>query len=879
MKKMGLHEIRREFLDFFKEKEHLVEESYSLVPINDNSLLLIGAGMAPLKKYFTGELVPPKSKMATCQKCMRTGDLENVGVTARHATFFEMLGNFSFGDYFKKEAIHWAWEFLVDRLELNPEDLWVSVYLDDDEAYNIWEKEIGIPKERIVRLGKEDNFWELEVGPSGPCSEIHVDRGEKYGCGDPDCKPGCDCDRFLEVWNLVFTQFNKDEEGVYHPLSHPNIDTGMGLERLTTVLENADNIFEIEAIQDIIKKIEEISNYKYKSDPKLDMSVRVITDHVRAMTFMASDMIVPSNEGRGYVMRRIIRRAARHGKILGINRPFLNEISQVVIDSWSINYKDLKKNEDRIKSVIKTEEDKFSQTIDHGIEILNSYITDLESKNEKVLSGKDAFKLYDTYGFPLDLTKEILTEKNISVDEEEFQNEMESQRKRAREASQNTDNIGWSSQDSGLEIEEEKTEFLGYVCDFSDGKVLKIIKDNEFLDELSKDEKGGIILDKTPFYGEGGGQVGDIGKIYSENFEFKVTNTKKTHSGVIIHIGEVVKGSVKLDELVTTEINIERRNAIKRNHSATHLLHKALKVVLGDHVNQGGSEVNDKSFRFDFSHYEAVPKDKLEEIEELVNDYIYSETYSDIYEKSIEEAYEEGAIGLFEDKYEDKVRIVSFPNISKELCGGTHVDKTSDIGIFKILSETGIASGVRRIEATTGKNVYNILKSLEDRENKLIATLKGNKENVLDKAKALVENNKELEKEIQKLNKSNLRDNLESILENSQDLEDIKIITSRIDNQDVNTLRDLADELRDKSENSVIVLGTAVDDKVNFVVAVSKSLIPRGVHAGKIIKEVAAITSGGGGGRPDMATAGGKKVEKLDEALNSVYHILEKLMK
>ncbi len=879
MRKLGLHEVRKEFLNFFKEKDHLIHDSYSLVPINDNSLLLIGAGMAPLKKYFTGELVPPKNRMSTCQKCMRTGDLENVGITARHATFFEMLGNFSFGDYFKREAISWAWEFLTERMELDPKDLWVSVYLEDDEAFEIWEKEVGVPKERIVRLGKEDNFWELEVGPSGPCSEIHVDRGPEFGCGDPDCKPGCDCDRFLEVWNLVFTQFDKDEQGVYHPLSHPNIDTGMGLERLTTILEGADNIFEIAAIKDIINKIEEVAGYKYGTDPKKDMSVRVITDHTRAMTFMASDMIIPSNEGRGYVMRRIIRRAARHGKLLGVDRSFLTEIVQVVIDSWSVDYTDLKKNEDRIKSVINTEEEKFSETIDKGIEILNDYVDNLDDSKEKILSGKDAFRLYDTYGFPLDLTMEILKEKDIQVDQEGFKEEMEAQRNRARSASHSNENIGWSSNDKDVDLGLDKTEFLGYTEEFSQGKVLKILRDGNELESLQVGDQGGIIVDKTPFYGEGGGQVGDTGSITSDSFVFIVEDTKKTPEGVIIHLGKVDKGSINLNDVVDLQIDVNRRNAIKRNHSATHLLHKALKVVLGDHVAQGGSEVNDKTFRFDFSHYEQIPKDKLLEIEELVNKYIYTETKSEIYEKTISEAYEEGAIGLFEDKYKEMVRIVNFPNISKELCGGTHVNKTSDIGMFKILSESGIASGVRRIEATTGLNVYRILKDTEKKELDIIVSLKANKENVLEKAKGLVDRNKELEKEVENLKRSNLRENLDSILENYEDLDGIKIITKRIDNQNLNSLRDLADELKDKAKEALIVLGTANEGKVNLVVSASKSLLPRGVHAGKIIKEVAQITGGGGGGRPDMATAGGKNVEKLDEALNSVYHITKNLLK
>ncbi|NLW42732.1 MAG: alanine--tRNA ligase, partial [Tissierellia bacterium] len=590
MKRMGLHEVRKEFLDFFEKKNHLIHDSYSLVPINDPSILLVGAGMAPLKKYFTGELVPPKTRMATCQKCMRTGDLENVGKTARHATFFEMLGNFSFGDYFKKEAIEWAWEFLTVNCEMNPEELWVSVYLDDDEAHDLWRDLIGVPEDRIVRLGKEDNFWELEVGPSGPCSEIHVDRGPEFGCGDPDCKPGCDCDRFLEVWNLVFTQFDKDEQGVYHPLSNPNIDTGMGLERLTAVLENADNIFEIEAVQDIVKKIEEVSGYKYHSDDEKDMSVRVITDHVRAMTFMASDMIIPSNEGRGYVMRRIIRRAARHGRLLGIEDSFLAKIAQVVIDSWSVSYDELKKNEERIISVIETEENRFAETIDKGMDILNEYIENLDANIKTVLSGKDAFKLYDTYGFPIDLTREILEERNYSVDEEEFAKEMEAQRERARNASLAGEDSGWHSQSGEFEIHGEPTDFRGYEEFNSLGTVTGLMKDNAELDKLSEGELGVVILDRSSFYGEGGGQVGDTGVLEGKDFVFKVEDTKKTSGGITIHIGKVEFGDIKIGDTLEAKVDSTRRRNIMRNHSATHLLHAALRKVLGNHVQQGGSE-------------------------------------------------------------------------------------------------------------------------------------------------------------------------------------------------------------------------------------------------------------------------------------------------
>lgn len=874
MKKLGLHEIRKEFLDFFEEKNHLIHDSYSLVPHNDDSMLLIGAGMAPLKKYFTGELVPPRKRMSTCQKCMRTGDLENVGKTARHATFFEMLGNFSFGDYFKREAIEWAWEFMTERLEIPEEVLWVSVYEEDDEAFKIWEEEIGLPKDRIVRLGKEDNFWELEVGPSGPCSEIHVDRGPEYGCGDPNCKPGCECDRFMEVWNLVFTQYDKDEKGVYHPLAHPNIDTGMGLERIATILEGVDNIFEIEAVQDIIHSIEKVSGYEYGNDSSKDESVRVITDHARASTFMVSDAVVPSNEGRGYVLRRLIRRAARHGRLLGINEPFLTKISDKVIDSWKVSYPELETNRDRIKQVIAQEEKKFAETIDQGMDILEDLVKELEAKKEDVLSGKDAFRLYDTFGFPVDLVIEILAEKNIKVDRAGFDEEMEAQRERARSA-QNSSNIGWSSKSNDLEIDGDETEFLGYKSLTGKGKVIGLLKENDHVDRLETGDQGLIILDKTPFYGASGGQNGDRGLIDGQGFSFQVTNTIKTKTGIIIHIGNVLEGNISIEDEVEASVNNERRLSIARNHSATHLLNAALRNVLGDHVVQAGSEVEEKSFRFDFTHFEAIDKETLDEIENLVNDYIYSETKAEVYELPIEKAYDEGAIGIFEDSYKDMVRIVNFPNISKELCGGTHVEKTSDIGIFKILSESGIASGTRRIEATTGKNVYEMMKDQDRFVEEIQTSLKANKDNIINKINSLLDENKELEKSLHEFKKDQLRSEIDLLLENAKEVNGVKILSARIDNQEVEDLRNLADELRDKLVDAVVVLGTANENKVNFVATVSDSVIKKGPKAGDIIRKVASITGGGGGGRPNMATAGGKDKSKLDEALDSVYDIVK----
>jgi len=751
MKKIGLHEIRKEYLDFFREKEHLIAPSFSLVPKNDKSLLLIGAGMAPIKKYFTGEATPPSNRMSTCQKCIRTGDIDNVGRTARHATFFEMLGNFSFGDYFKKEAISWAWEFLTERLELNPEDLWVTVYLDDDEAHELWNKMIGIPEERIVRLGKADNFWELEVGPSGPCSEIYIDRGEQFGCGHEDCKPGCDCDRFLEVWNLVFTQFDKDEQGVYHPLPNPNIDTGMGLERIASVLENADNIFEIGAIKDILKRVEKVSGYVYGSNPNNDVSVRVITDHARAMTFLVSDGVLPSNEGRGYVLRRLIRRAARHGKLLGIEGGFLPEVADVVINSWAVEYTELKEKESQIKRIIKAEEEKFQETIDQGISILESFIDEMKSNEETLLSGDKAFKLYDTYGFPLDLTKEILIEKHLRVDEDEFNINMEAQRTRARLAREDGDNSGWGDKDAKELYKDLATTFRGYEVTNLETEVIGLFKENSKIEELTNPDEGILVLNQTPFYGESGGQVGDLGVIESSDFKAEVIDTKKTKDGLILHIVRIIEGSVHSKNEVIATVDEYRRDSLRRNHSATHLLHKALKEVVGEHVNQAGSFVLPNRLRFDFTHFESIAKDDLTKIEKIVNTKILEGLEVVINETTLKEAQASGAVGLFEDKYKDNVRIVRMGDYSQELCGGTHVKNTSNIGMFKILSESGIASGVRRIEAITGFGVYDYINQIEAEADEISHVLKTNRTSIIEKAKSLTEEIKEKDKEIEKI--------------------------------------------------------------------------------------------------------------------------------
>ncbi|MDU7114595.1 MAG: alanine--tRNA ligase [Peptoniphilus harei] len=871
MKYLGLHDIRTEFLKFFESKGHFILPSFSLIPKNDKSLLLIGAGMAPMKKFFTGEEVPPAKRVTTCQKCIRTGDIDNVGLTDRHATFFEMLGNFSFGDYFKHEVIPWAWEFLTVNLEIPKEDLWVTVYKDDDEAFNIWKDVIGIPEEKIIRLGKEDNFWELEVGPSGPCSEIYVDRGLEYGSVDE--RPGGEGDRFIEVWNLVFTQFDKDEEGNYNPLSHPNIDTGMGLERIATVLQKTDNIFEIDAIKDIIGEISKLSGKKYGEDKKSDISFRVITDHIRAMTFMISDTIVPSNEGRGYVLRRLIRRAARHGRKLGIKRAFLFEIADMVIDSWGDQYKELKENRESIKEIIRREEEKFLETIDGGLVRLNANIEEMKSSGEKLLDGKKAFKLYDTYGFPIDLTEEILKEEGLDVDMAGFKREMDDQKTRAREA-RDDKNVGWANQDNKHLFEGLSNEFLGYEKNECCGNIIRIISDDdEIVDSINEGEKGIVILDKTTFYGESGGQVGDTGEIISDKFKLKVTDTKKTKDGLHLHFVEVEEG--KLEKApVKALIDVKRRNNIRRNHSVTHLLHRALKDVLGNHVNQAGSLVMPDKMRFDFSHFEAMSKEEIDKVEKIVNEKIFEALPVETKITNLEEAKEMGAIGLFEDKYHGEVRVLSMGDYSRELCGGTHVSNTSEISMFKILSESGISNGIRRIEAITGPAVLKYLNELKDEQEDIAKELKSNREEILQKIKLNIKSLKEANKEIEKLEHDMAKDQISGLLDSVKNKNGINYVIKKFDGVDVNTLRDLADEVRNKVGSVVVLFATVNEGKLNFICAVSKDLVEKKIAAGKLIKEIAKVAGGGGGGRPDMATAGGKDIAKVEEALNKLSDLL-----
>ena len=877
MRKMGLHEIRREYIDFFEEKGHLVAPSFSLVPKNDKSLLLIGAGMAPLKKYFTGEATPPSDKMVTCQKCIRTGDIENVGKTARHATFFEMLGNFSFGDYFKSEATAWAWEFLTEVLEIEEKDLWVTVYFEDDEAFEIWNKEVGVPKERIVRLGKEDNFWELEVGPSGPCSEIFVDRGIEYGCGNEDCKPGCECDRFIEIWNLEFTQYDKDEQGVYHPLPSPNIDTGMGLERMAAVIEGVNTIFDVAAIKDILNKVVEIAGVEYEVDKKNDESIRIITDHARAMTFLVSDGVLPSNEGRGYVLRRLIRRAARHGKLLGIQDSFLTEVADVVIDSWKVEYKELEERRDRIKKIILSEEDKFQETIHQGLAILENYIDDMNKKNETVFSGEDAFKLYDTYGFPLDLTKEILEEKSLKVDEDKFNEYMEEQKTRARNA--RNEDSGWHSKIEKDLFKDLDTLFQGYEHTSIESEVTGLFIDNKSVDKMTEGEEGILTLDQTPFYGESGGQVGDTGLIKGDAFTLEVLDTKHTSEDHTIHIVRVTEGEISLGDQVFSQVDEERRDAIRKNHSATHLLHRALKDVLGDHVNQAGSVVDEDRLRFDFTHYESVTDDQLKRIERIVNDKILAAIDVVTLETSLDEAQKMGVVGLFEDKYGDEVRVLTMGDYSRELCGGTHVKNTGAIGLFKIISESSIASGVRRIEAITGNAVYDYINDMEKSIDEIAKLVKSDKAGIVEKLNSMIADSKEREREIEKMKSKMASSVADDIIKSKKEESGISYISHKVENMDMNALRNLGDEIKNRLEDAVIVLASEKDGKVFFVTMVSESAKKKGIHAGNTIREVAKLTGGSGGGRPDMAQAGGKDASKINQALEMVPSLIKEQLK
>ena len=863
MRRLGLNEIREEYLEFFESKGHLRLKSYPLIPNNDKSLLLINAGMAPLKDYFTGVKKMSKNRATSSQKCIRTADIDNVGKTQRHGTFFEMLGNFSFGDYFKREAITWAWEFLTEKLEMDKNLLSVTVYEEDDEAYDIWRNEVGLSAEKIQRLGKEDNFWELEVGPCGPCSEIMYDRGEKYT--NPD-------DRFMEIWNLVFTQFNKDKDGNYHRLEHPNIDTGMGLERLTLVLEEKDNIFEIGLVDTIIKKIEEISGVKYKSNEISDISIRVIADHARAMTFLIYDGVIPSNEQRGYVLRRLIRRAARHGKLLGIKDNFLVDVSKVVMEAYNTEYPELLEDSERIFKILNAEESKFQETIEQGLGILNSYIEDEKSKNSKILSGDKAFKLYDTYGFPLDLTKEILTEEGFSVEEEGFYQEMEKQRNRARSARKDSDNEGWKKENISLDL--EPTVFEGYTSFTEEASIISIVQEDSLIQTAKKGDKAIFILNRTPFYAESGGQVGDIGILESQRGKVSVIQTKKGNNDVIMHIGEVIEGEISVGDSMIAEINESRRNETMRNHSATHLLHKALRTVLGNHVTQAGSFVTPERVRFDFTHFEAMTKEELQKVELAVNGAIYSYLEVTCQEMAIEKAKEKGAMALFGEKYGQTVRVVSMGDYSVELCGGTHVSNTSEIGMFKIVSESGVASGVRRIEAVTGMKVYEVLKKQEGLLEDLSEKMKTKQDQLSERVEHQIVELKEAKKEIAQLKNTILQENMDNIMSHCIDVSDLKLLTNEFENVDSDDLRNIAQSLVDKDDTLVVVLASKKDEKINFIAMAGKNAVEKGAHCGNLLREVAKIAKGGGGGKANMAQAGGKDVSKIKDALNVAKDVL-----
>lgn len=872
---MGLNQLRDSFLKFFEGKGHLVLPSFSLIPESDKSLLLINSGMAPLKPYFTGQKTPPRRRVATCQKCIRTPDIERVGKTARHGTFFEMLGNFSFGDYFKKEAISWAWEYVTQVLELPLDRLWVTIYQDDDEAFEIWTKDIGVSPDRVVRMGKEDNFWEIGVGPCGPCSEIFFDRGPEHGCGQEDCGIGCDCDRFVEFWNLVFTQYNKDEDGNYHPLEHPSIDTGMGLERIAAIMQGVNSLFEVDTIRNIMEEVSLISGVKYGDKESTDISLRVITDHIRGTVFMISDGILPSNEGRGYVLRRILRRAARHGKLLGIDGMFLSRVAKAVINESKEAYPELKEKEEYILKVIEVEEKRFDETIDQGLAILKEYIEDLKKGSNKVLDGYKAFKLYDTYGFPLDLTKEILEEEGLSVDEEGFNEQMKVQRERARAARQETDYMGSDDPIYKLLNPNETTEFKGYETLETRSRVLNIIKDNERVQTAREGDQVLIVLDQTPFYAESGGQVGDIGIMEGDTTKIEIEDVSKVYGTYIVHKGKVVSGRISIGDEVDAKVDREARMATARNHSTTHLLHKALKEVLGSHVEQAGSLVTPSRLRFDFTHFAPLTSEEIEKIEAIVNEKIMEGLPVETIETTFDEAKKLGAIALFGEKYGDIVRVVKMGDFSTELCGGTHLVNTGQAGLFKIISETGVAAGVRRIEAVTGVGAHQWLKELNELVNNVSDTLKTNPNSLAQKAEGLMQQIKEYEQEIQKLKKQLAKGTIEELVNNKKTIGDVSYIAARIDYQDMNSLREIADTLRNKLKSGVVVLASENQQKVNMVAAATKDLVSRGVHAGNLIREVAKVTGGGGGGRPDMAQAGGKDPSKISQALGKVKVLLE----
>lgn len=873
MKSMGVNEIREKFLSFFESKGCLRLGSFPLIPKNDASLLLINSGMAPMKQWFQNPETAPKRRVTTCQKCIRTGDIENVGKTARHGTFFEMLGNFSFGDYFKKEATAWAWEFFTKVMEIPEEKLWISVYEDDDEAKDIWINEVGVDPSHIVKLGKEDNFWEHGTGPCGPCSEIYFDRGEALGCGEPTCGVGCECDRFMEVWNLVFTQFDKDDDGNYNPLPNPNIDTGMGLERLAVVMQGVDNLFEVDTVQDVMKHICKIAGLEYKKDEKKDVSLRVITDHIRSTVMMVSDGVIPSNEGRGYVLRRLLRRAARHGKLLNIDRQFLYEVADTVINCSKDAYPELEEKRDYIKNIIKKEEERFDATIDNGLVVLNGYIEDAKKNGKKALTGEEAFKLHDTYGFPLDLTIEMAQEQGLEVDVDGFNAAMQEQKETARNA--RADGSSWDG-DEVYEFDAEPTVFVGYNTLECEAKVVGIVVGDEGVcDEIIENQNGFIVTDKTPFYAEMGGQVGDIGAISINGKSAAVVNTTKTADGYYLHEVVVEAAPIKVGDTVTMTVDKSNRMDICRNHTATHILDKALRDVLGSHVAQAGSLVEADRLRFDFSHFEAMTAEQIKETERIVNQKILESIEVNVQELPIEEAKKLGAIALFGEKYGDVVRVVSVGDYSVEFCGGTHLTNSSQCGLFKIISEGGVAAGVRRIEAITGKGVLEYIEN----NNKLIAdtaaALKTNLLHEIDKkAEAVMKESRELEKQIDGFKEKMAAAKVSNIMAGVKHIGEINLLTAQVDGMGADEMKSMADKVKAEVPNSVAVMGALTDGKITFVAMASKDAVKMGVHCGNIIKEITAIAGGRGGGKPDMAQGGGQDASKIDDALAKVDEIV-----
>ena len=876
MRSMGVNEIREAFLSFFESKDHLRLPSASLIPHNDKSLLLINSGMAPLKPYFTGQEIPPRNRVTTCQKCIRTGDIENVGKTARHGTFFEMLGDFSFGDYFKEDIIPWAWEFITETLEIPKDKLYVTVYQDDQEAADIWHNKVGVPKDRIFYLGKEDNFWEHGTGPCGPCSEIYYDRGPEYGCGKPGCTVGCDCDRYMEFWNLVFTQFDAQEDGSYPELEHKNIDTGMGLERMATIMQGVDSIFDVDTVKALRDEVCKVAGVDYGKEHKIDVSVRVITDHVRAITFMTADGVLPSNEGRGYVLRRLLRRAARHGRLLNIDHTFLSDLCKVVIATSGNAYPELREKQDYIMKIITVEENGFYKTIDKGMEILKSDIEEMKKSGNKILDGKETFRLYDTYGFPIDLTKEILEEEGFDLDEKAFQAEMQEQKERARSAREVSNYMGaketvYNQLDPAL-----TTEFMGYDENVAENaKILALVANGEIASCATVGDEVSIFLDKTPFYAEMGGQVGDIGEIKTDLGTVDITDCIKVVGGKTAHIGTVVDGTISVDDLAQASYNVKNRLAISRNHSATHLLQKALRTVLGTHVEQAGSYVAADRLRFDFTHFQALTAEEIQKIEQLVNESILSAMEIHTYEKTIDEARKMGAMALFGEKYGEIVRIVDMGHgYSVEFCGGAHLKNTAQIGSFKIISEGGVAAGVRRIEALTGEGALRFYEKQNDEIKEICHLVKATPDHMVKRIEALLHEQRELMKAMEKLKEKMAGEAVDSMMAGKTEINGITVIVSEVKDADGEALKTMGDQIKNKIGSGIVVLAGEKGGKVSLLTMATDDAVKRGVHAGQIIKAAAVVCGGGGGGRPNMAQAGGKDSSKISESLEKAKEII-----